>query len=129
MAPDVTTKEAFRLARAMTFKDAAVGLPHGGGKSVIFGDPKMPLADKERLIRGFAAAIRDLVDYIPGPDMGTDELAMGWIKDETGRAVGLPREIGAASRSMRSVPSALAAPSRSTWRGSISGCRWPARGL
>jgi glutamate dehydrogenase (NAD(P)+) len=26
--------------------------------------------------------------------MGTDELAMGWIKDETGRAVGLPREIG-----------------------------------
>ena len=26
--------------------------------------------------------------------MGTDELAMGWIKDEIGRAVGLPREIG-----------------------------------
>jgi glutamate dehydrogenase (NAD(P)+) len=26
--------------------------------------------------------------------MGTDELAMGWIRDETGRAVGLPREIG-----------------------------------
>jgi glutamate dehydrogenase (NAD(P)+) len=94
MAPDVTTEEAFRLARAMTFKNAAAGLPHGGGKSVIFADPKMPLADKERLIRGFAAAIRDLTDYIPGPDMGTDELAMGWIKDETGRAVGLPREIG-----------------------------------
>jgi glutamate dehydrogenase (NAD(P)+) len=94
MAPDVTTEEAFRLARAMTFKNAAAGLPHGGGKSVIFADPKMPLHEKERLIRGFAAAIRDLTDYIPGPDMGTDELAMGWIKDETGRAVGLPREIG-----------------------------------
>jgi hypothetical protein len=26
--------------------------------------------------------------------MGTDELAMGWIKDETGRAVALPRELG-----------------------------------
>ena len=94
MAPDVSTEEAFRLARAMTFKNAAAGLPHGGGKSVIFADPKMPLADKERLIRAFAAAIGDLTDYIPGPDMGTDELAMGWIKDETGRAVGLPREIG-----------------------------------
>jgi glutamate dehydrogenase (NAD(P)+) len=94
MAPDVSTEEAFRLARAMTFKNAAAGLPHGGGKSVIFGDPKMPLRDKERLIRAFAATISDLVDYIPGPDMGTDELAMGWIKDETGRAVGLPREIG-----------------------------------
>jgi glutamate dehydrogenase (NAD(P)+) len=94
IASDVSTEEAFRLARAMTFKNAAAGLPHGGGKSVISADPKMPLGDKERMIRAFAAAIADLVDYIPGPDMGTDELAMGWIKDETGRAVGLPREIG-----------------------------------
>ncbi len=29
-----------------------------------------------------------------GPDMGLDELAMGWVHDEIGRAVGLPREIG-----------------------------------
>jgi glutamate dehydrogenase (NAD(P)+) len=29
MAPDVSTEEAFRLARAMTFKNAAAGLPHG----------------------------------------------------------------------------------------------------
>ena len=94
MAPDVTTEEAFRLARAMTFKNAAAGLPHGGAKSVIIADPKMPLRDKERLIRAFAAAIGDLAEYIPGPDMGTDELAMGWIKDETRCAVGLPREIG-----------------------------------
>jgi glutamate dehydrogenase (NAD(P)+) len=40
MAPDVSTEEAFRLARAMTFKNAAAGLPHGGGKSVIFADPR-----------------------------------------------------------------------------------------
>jgi glutamate dehydrogenase/leucine dehydrogenase len=94
MAPDVSPEEASRLARAMTFKNAAADLPHGGGKSVIFADPKMPLAGKERLIRAFAGAIGDLAEYIPGPDMGTDELAMGWIKDEIGRAVGLPREIG-----------------------------------
>jgi glutamate dehydrogenase (NAD(P)+) len=94
MATDVSTEEAFRLARAMTLKNAAAGLPHGGGKSVIFADPKMPTADKERLIRAFATAMADLADYIPGPDMGTDELAMGWIHDETGRAVGLPRELG-----------------------------------
>jgi len=94
MAPDVSTEEAFRLARAMTLKNAAAGLPHGGGKSVIFADPTMPAGDKERLIRAFATAIADLADYIPGPDMGTDERAMGWIHDETGRAVGLPRELG-----------------------------------
>jgi glutamate dehydrogenase/leucine dehydrogenase len=94
MAPDVSAEECFRLARAMTWKNAAAGLPHGGGKSVIFGDPRMPATQKEQVIRAFASAIRDIADYVPGPDMGTDELCMGWIKDETGRAVGLPGVIG-----------------------------------
>src|SRR6516225_4903086 len=94
MACDVSAEECFRLARAMTWKNAAAGLPHGGGKSVIFGDPRMPLDQKEQLIRAFADAIGDLTDYVPGPDMGTDELCMGWIKDEIGRAVGLPGAIG-----------------------------------
>jgi glutamate dehydrogenase/leucine dehydrogenase len=94
MAPDVSVEEAFRLARAMTMKNSAANLPHGGGKSVIFGDPKLALASKEKLIRAFARAIRDLIEYIPGPDMGTDERCMAWIHDEIGRAVGLPPEIG-----------------------------------
>ncbi len=94
MAPDVSAEECFRLARAMTFKNAAAGLAHGGAKSVIFGDPSMQQAKRERLVRAFATAIRSLVEYIPGPDMGTNETAMAWVKDETGRAVGLPRELG-----------------------------------
>jgi glutamate dehydrogenase (NAD(P)+) len=94
MAPDVSTEEAFRLARAMTLKNAAAGLAHGGGKAVIYGDPRMEPAAKEGLLRAFADAISGFEDYIPGPDMGTDERAMGWIFDETGRAVGLPRELG-----------------------------------
>ncbi len=95
MAPDVNTGEAFRLARAMTLKNAAAGLPHGGGKSVIAADHKaLSPQEKEQLIRCFATAIKDIKEYIPGPDMGTDELCMAWIKDETGRAIGLPKEIG-----------------------------------
>jgi glutamate dehydrogenase (NAD(P)+) len=94
MAPDVSAEEAFRLARAMTLKNAAAGLAHGGGKSVIYGDPAMPAAEKERVIRAFATSIAELIEYIPGPDMGTDEHAMAWIKDEIGRSVGLPREWG-----------------------------------
>jgi glutamate dehydrogenase/leucine dehydrogenase len=94
MAPDVTAGECVRLARAMTLKSAAAGLAHGGAKSVVVGDPAMPAKDKERLVRAFAAAIRNLKEYIPGPDMGTRETAMAWIKDEIGRVVGLPREIG-----------------------------------
>jgi glutamate dehydrogenase (NAD(P)+) len=94
MAPDVSVEECFRLARAMTWKNAAAGLPHGGGKSVIIGDPHIAPAEKERLIRAFASAIGDIADYIPGPDMGTDEQCIAWIKDETGRAVGLPSVLG-----------------------------------
>lgn len=94
MAPDVSAEECRRLARAMTMKNAAAGLPHGGGKSVLFGDPAMPKAEKERLIRGFAYALRNECDYIFGPDMGTDETCMAWVQDEIGRAVGLPRERG-----------------------------------
>ncbi|MEQ8193987.1 MAG: Glu/Leu/Phe/Val dehydrogenase [Rhodospirillales bacterium] len=94
MAPDVSLEECFRLARAMTLKNAAAGLPHGGGKSVIFADPKMPLDKKERLVRAFAYAIKDVKDYIVGPDMGTDETCMAWVKDVINRSVGLPVEIG-----------------------------------
>jgi len=46
MAPDVSVAECFRLARAMTLKNAAAGLPHGGGKAAIFADPRQPAADK-----------------------------------------------------------------------------------
>jgi glutamate dehydrogenase (NAD(P)+) len=94
MAPDVSTQECFRLARAMTLKNAAASLPHGGGKSVLYGDPRLPGPEKERLVRGMACALRDCKDYIFGPDMGTDETCMAWVKEEAGRAVGLPREIG-----------------------------------
>src|SRR5262245_38769421 len=68
MAPDVSTRECFHLARAMTMKNAAAGLAHGGGKSVLRGDPRMPRAHKEQMIRAFAHALRNEADYIFGPD-------------------------------------------------------------
>jgi len=94
MAPDVTVEECARLARAMTFKNAAAGLPHGGGKAVLVGDPKMPKKQKQTLIRGLACALKEVEQYIFAPDMGTDEECMAWIKDEVDRVVGLPREVG-----------------------------------
>jgi glutamate dehydrogenase/leucine dehydrogenase len=94
MAPDVTLDECARLARAMTLKNASAGLPHGGAKSVIVADPAMPADQKEALVRAFARAIGQITDYIVGPDMGTNERCMGWVHDEIGRAVGLPRALG-----------------------------------
>ena len=94
IAPDVSTEECFRLARAMTLKNAAADLPHGGGKSVIYGDPKMPTKEKETQIRALASSLREIQEYIFAPDMGTDEECMAWVKDEIGRVVGLPSDFG-----------------------------------
>lgn len=92
MALDVTTSEVQRLARSMTYKNILAGLPHGGGKSGIIADPDK--VNKEQIMRTFARGIKSLDDYIPGPDMGTDETSMAYVYDEIGRAVGLPRELG-----------------------------------
>jgi glutamate dehydrogenase (NAD(P)+) len=94
MAPDVNTEECFRLARAMTLKNAAADLPYGGGKIVMYGDPKMPLEKKSQMLRALASALRYTEEYIFAPDMGTDEVCMACIKDEIGRVVGLPCEVG-----------------------------------
>jgi glutamate dehydrogenase (NAD(P)+)/glutamate dehydrogenase (NADP+) len=51
MAEDVTALEVMRLSRAMTFKNAAADIPYGGGKSAIIADPKLPLGEKEKLMR------------------------------------------------------------------------------
>ncbi|MCL7414627.1 MAG: Glu/Leu/Phe/Val dehydrogenase [ANME-2 cluster archaeon] len=92
ISPDVSTTEVARLARAMTMKNAMARLPHGGGKSGIIADPGLP--NKEALIRAFARKIRHIIEYIPGPDMGTSETEMAYIRDEINRAVGLPRVLG-----------------------------------
>lgn len=94
MAEDVTVDEVFRLARAMSFKNAAAGLHHGGGKAGIIGDPDMPAEEKERVVRAFGVAIEGITDYIPGPDMGIDEACMAYLHDEIGRVVGLPKVMG-----------------------------------
>jgi glutamate dehydrogenase/leucine dehydrogenase len=94
MATDISVEEVFRLARAMTFKNAAAGLRHGGAKAGIIADPDMPDEEKERIVRAFAYAMREITDYIPGPDMGLTEANMAQIHDEIGRIVGLPPVMG-----------------------------------
>lgn len=107
LAPDVTVEEVYGLASAMTFKNAAARLPLGGGKSGIIGDPRVfsenPL-QKRKLMAMVADAIWQISDYIPGPDMGTDENDMQVVYDvftekngspNHGRGgVGRPREKG-----------------------------------
>jgi leucine dehydrogenase len=63
--------DALRLSRAMTYKAALAGMPCGGGKAVILGDPSR---DKTRaLLQAYARAVERMGGrFHTGCDMGID---------------------------------------------------------
>jgi leucine dehydrogenase len=62
--------DALRLARGMTYKAAICGLPYGGGKSVIIGDPRH--AKTPALLRAMGRTVENLRGrYIVADDIGT----------------------------------------------------------
>lgn len=75
LARDVTSAEVALLARAMTYKFAALGQPVGGAKAGLVGDP----ADgpgKAMLMARYCAEVSPMVEagrFRTGPDMGTSE--------------------------------------------------------
>ncbi|MGQ9662882.1 MAG: Glu/Leu/Phe/Val family dehydrogenase [Kiritimatiellia bacterium] len=91
VAPDITPQEVYHLAAAMTFKSAAAMLPLGGGKAGIIASPEYLAThseQKRKLMTQLAQALYDLPDYIPGPDMGTNEEDMQTLYDEFTRLEG-----------------------------------------
>jgi leucine dehydrogenase len=85
--------DAIRLARGMTYKNAAAGLNLGGGKAVIIGDPNKDKS--EALFRAFGRFVQSLGGrYITAEDVGTSVEDMEQIKMETDFVAGLPKEFG-----------------------------------
>ena len=85
--------DALRLARGMTYKNAAMGLNFGGGKSVIIGDPRRDKS--EMLFRAFGQFVEALGGrYITAEDVGTSTEDMAYIAMETRHVVGLPGRSG-----------------------------------
>jgi glutamate dehydrogenase/leucine dehydrogenase len=75
LAADVSVAEVALLARAMTYKFAALGQQVGGAKAGVRGDPA-DRAGKAALMTRFCAEVRPLVEagrFVTGPDMGTSE--------------------------------------------------------
>ena len=84
--PHVDQDEARSLASLMTWKNALVDLPFGGGKGGVNCDPnKLSRGELERLTRKFVHHIHDFIGPhkdIPAPDVGTDSQVMAWIMSE-----------------------------------------------
>jgi len=80
-------EDALRLARGMTYKNAAAGLDLGGGKTVIIGDPRK---DKNpEMFRAFGRYIQGLNGrYITAEDVGTTTEDMDLINLETNFVTG-----------------------------------------
>jgi leucine dehydrogenase len=86
-------EDALRLAKGMTYKNAAAGLNLGGGKTVIIGDPRK---DKnEEMFRAFGRFIQGLNGrYITAEDVGTTVADMDIIHEETDFVTGISPAFG-----------------------------------
>jgi valine dehydrogenase (NAD+) len=77
--------DVLRLSTAMSYKNALAGLPHGGGKAVIVGDPRRDKTPD--LLRAYGRVLESLCGrYVTACDSGTTVADMD-VVDETCRFV------------------------------------------
>ncbi len=82
-----------RLAKGMTYKHAAAGLDQGGGKAVIWGDPRTDRS--EALIRAYGRFVHGLAGrYLTAEDVGTTQADMDLIRRETPHVTGVSPSLG-----------------------------------
>lgn len=80
--------DVLRLSQGMTYKAALAGLPLGGGKSVIMGDPKK--IKSEALIKSMGKAVESLGGkYIIAEDVGTSVEDMNQMSETCHYVTGL----------------------------------------
>lgn len=84
----LAVNDVLRLSRGMTYKNAVAGLPIGGGKSVIIGNPK---TDKTpALFEALGEALERLGGrYITAEDVGTSPQDMAHVAKKTRYVAGL----------------------------------------
>jgi glutamate dehydrogenase/leucine dehydrogenase len=74
LMPDVDEAEVRGLARAMTLKYGFLGLPQGGAKAGVRGDPEAPPEERRARLAAFARLVAPVLRsgvFTPDTDMGT----------------------------------------------------------
>jgi leucine dehydrogenase len=88
VSEDEALTDVLRLARGMTYKAALAGLPQGGGKSVILGDPRRDKTpEKMRAMGRFVDTLGG--KYVIAEDSGTNVEDMRLMAQETAHVGGL----------------------------------------
>jgi len=100
---DEALEDVLRLSRGMTYKSALAGLPMGGGKAVIIGDPATQKSPE--LLRKMGQFIDSLDgQYISAEDSGTGVGDLKLMSEETPHVLGINDE-----QEFRGDPSPLTA--------------------
>lgn len=82
-------RDVLRLSRGMTFKNAAAGVPYGGGKSVIIANPGETPTVEQR--HAFARAVNVLGGlYLTAEDVGTSTADVAVMSEVTSHVRNLP---------------------------------------
>lgn len=80
--------DVLRLSRGMSYKSALAGLPFGGGKSVILGDPATGKSDA--LFRAMGRFVESLGGrYVIAEDVGTSPADLEIVRGETAHVSGI----------------------------------------
>ena len=84
-------RDALRLSRGMSYKNAMAGLPMGGGKAVILADEARTKTPE--LLAAFGDAVEGLGGkYVTAEDVGISEADMVAVSQRTSHVSGLPVE-------------------------------------
>jgi leucine dehydrogenase len=87
--PASAVRDALRLSRGMSYKNAMAGLPVGGGKAVILADSAR--TKTPAMLAAFATAIDQLGGrYVTAQDVGMSEADMVTLSAQTQHVAGLP---------------------------------------
>ncbi|MEQ8469565.1 MAG: Glu/Leu/Phe/Val dehydrogenase dimerization domain-containing protein [Marinoscillum sp.] len=90
---EAAVRDALRLSRGMTFKNAIAGLNIGGGKAVIIGDAKK--IKNEALMRRFGKFVNSLSGkYWTAEDVNMSARDMEYIRMETPYVTGISESMG-----------------------------------
>ena len=89
--PATAMRDALRLSRGMSYKNAMAGLPMGGGKAVILADANRTKTPE--MLAAFADAVDALGGrYVTAEDVGISEADMAAVAQRTQFVSGLPVE-------------------------------------
>jgi glutamate dehydrogenase/leucine dehydrogenase len=108
-------RDALNLSRAMTYKCALAGLPYGGSKGVIMGDPERDKTSE--LLRAYARSFNSLGGVTTGTDVGLNDDDVKVMREESEYILGAPdgNKLSTSITTALGVFAAIKGCARSIW--------------